>query len=124
MRMPAGKPVWVTEFGYDSTTKPPETSGDFTKWVGVTDVQQAQWIVRSLLVFSTLPVQRAYLYFFNDNDEPHLHGSSGITRNFTPKPSFYALSHLQGRLGDCRFSRVVVNEPARLRVQEVPERCG
>jgi len=113
-----GKPVWITEFGYDSTTKPAETTGDFTKWVGVTDVQQAQWLVRSLLVFSALPVQRAYLYFFNDQNEPHLHGSSGITRNFTPKPSYWALSHLQKVLGACRFSRVVVNEAGHLRIQE------
>jgi len=114
----SGKPVWITEFGYDSTTKPQPTSGTFSKWIGVTDTQQAQWLVRSLLVFSTMPVQRAYLYFFNDNDEPHVHGSSGITRNFVPKPSFYALSQLQRLLGDCRFTRIVTNEQGKLRVQE------
>lgn len=66
----SGKPVWVTEFGFDSTTKPAEPTGDFRKWVGVTDTQQAQWLVRSLLVFSAMPVERAYIYFFNDEDQP------------------------------------------------------
>ena len=114
----AGKPVWVTEFGYDSTTKPQETSGDFAKWVGVTDEQQAQWLVRSLLVFSAMPVERAYIYFFDDNDKASLHASSGLTRNFQPKPSFHAVSHLQRTLGDYRFSRIVKNEAGKVRVQE------
>lgn len=113
-----GKSVWVTEFGYDSTTKPAETTGDFSKWVGVTDTQQAQWLVRSLLVFSAMPVERAYIYYFNDEDEPKLHASSGLTRHFVPKPSFYALSHLQRVLGDYRFTRIVNNTPPSVRIQE------
>ena len=113
-----GKPVWITEFGYDCSTKQPEQAGDFVRWVGVTDTQQAQWLVRSLLVFSTMPVERAYLYFFNDEDQPRLHASSGLTRHFQPKPSFYALCHLQRVLGDYHFQRIVTNQPGRLRVQE------
>ena len=119
-----GKPVWITEFGYDSSTKTPEKSGDFANWVGVTDRQQAQWLVRSLLVFSALPVERAYLYFFNDEDQPRLHASSGITRHFQPKPSFYALDHLQRVLGGFRFERVVTNDAGRLRVQEYRDEAG
>jgi hypothetical protein len=114
----AGKPVWVTEFGYDSTTKQNRPTGDFAKWVGVTDAQQAQWLVRSVLVFSAMPIQRAYLYFFNDADEPQFHGSSGLTRNFEPKSSFYAMAHLQRTLGAYRFDNVVTNVPGTLRVQE------
>lgn len=113
-----GKPVWVTEFGYDSSTKPAEKSGTFAKWQGVTDEQQAQWLVRSLLVFSAMPVERAYIYFFNDDDQPSVHASAGITRHFQPKPSYHALAHLQRVLGEHRFRRVVTNEPDRLRVQE------
>lgn len=111
-----GKPVWLTEFGYDSTTKTNETTGDFVKWAGVTDTQQAQWLVRSLLVFSALPIDRAYVYFFNDDDQPRLHASSGITRHYRPKPAYYALAHLQRVLGAHRFDRVVVDEPGHLRV--------
>ncbi|MCW1883387.1 cellulase family glycosylhydrolase [Luteolibacter flavescens] len=112
-----GKPVWITEFGYDSTTQPQEKTGDFAKWVGVTDEQQAQWLVRSFLVFSAMPVERAYLYFFNDEDKASLHASSGLTRNFKPKPSYHAVSHLQATLGDYRFAKIVRNTPA-LRIQE------
>lgn len=112
------KPVWITEFGYDSTTQPQEKQGDFKQWVGCTDEQQAQWIVRSYLIFSAMPVQRAYLYFFNDEDQARLHSSSGITRHFKPKPSFYAVSHLYQALGGYRYSRTVANQPDVVRVQE------
>lgn len=113
-----GKPVWITEFGYDSSTKPPGRTGDFAKWAGVSDTQQAQWLVRSLLVFSAMPVERAYIYFFNDEDKPGLHASAGVTRNFQPKPSYHALAHLQHVLGDYGFQRIVTHEPGRLKVQE------
>ncbi len=119
-----GKPVWITEFGYDSTTKPNATSGDFTKWQGVTDEQQAQWLVRSLLVFSALPVERAYVYFFNDDDQPGLHASAGLTRHFKPKPSFHALAHLQRTLGDCRFQEIVTNQPGHLRIYQYRNSAG
>jgi hypothetical protein len=112
------KPVWITEFGYDSSTHPADKTGDFKDWVGVSDEQQAQWLVRSLLVFSSLSVERAYIYFFNDEDQPRLHASSGITRNFHLKPSFYALQHLQRILGEYRFDRMITNAPGILRVQQ------
>jgi len=102
-----GKEVWVTEFGYDAGTKKPGP-GDFARWVSSTETEQAQWIVRSFLMFSSLGIDRAYVYYFNDADEPMLHGASGITRNFAPKPAYYAMAHLSRTLGDYRFSRVVL----------------
>jgi len=98
-----GKPVWVTEFGWDASTKKPPPTGDFAKWQGNTDEQQAWWLVRSVLLFMEMGVDRGYVYFFNDDDAPQLHGSSGITRKFVPKPAFHALAHLQRVLGDYRF---------------------
>lgn len=103
----AEKPVWITEFGYDSSTKSPARGGTFEKWEDVTDEQHAQWLVRSLLLFSVMPIERAYIYFFNDSDEPAFHASSGLTRNFEPKPAFHAVAHLQHVLGEFRFSRIV-----------------
>ncbi len=102
-----GKEIWITEFGWDSSTKKPAAEGDFAKWIGNSDLEQAQWLVRSIFLFATFDVDRAYIYFFNDEDQPQLHGSSGLTRNFEPKPSFYAVAHLYRTLGDYRFSRIV-----------------
>lgn len=103
----AGKRVWLTEFGYDSATKPPAADGPWKQWVGVSDDEQARYIVRAFLVLSATPLDRAYLYFFNDHDEPQLHGASGITRDFHPKPSFYAMAQLYRALGDYRFVRAL-----------------
>src|ERR1051325_1520846 len=101
----SGKQVWLTEFGYDATTKKPDPKTEFKNWVGVTEEQQAIWLARSWLLFATLPIDRAYVYFFNDSDEPHVHGSSGLTRNLVPKPAFHAAAHLQKILHDYRFAR-------------------
>lgn len=106
-----GKEVWLTEFGWDATSKPRPTTGDFAKWEGSTETQQALWTVRGYLALSATALDRAYLYFFNDDDTPHLHGSSGLTRNFVPKPAFYAVAHLQSTLGTFRFSKAVRRDP-------------
>jgi hypothetical protein len=113
-----GKEVWVTEFGWDASTKPAPKTGTFSKWVGSTEAQQAQFLVRSTLVFAALPVDRAYVFFFNDRDEPQLHGSSGLTRDYEPKPAFHALAHLQAALGAYRFARVVQEKAGELYVYE------
>ncbi len=110
-RRAPGRQVWVTEFGYDSSTKPAPTTGDFSKWVGSTDLEQARYIVRSYLTFSAMDVDRAYLYWFNDEDKPQLHAASGLTRNYQPKPSFHAVSHLLKSLGDYRFEKALVQDP-------------
>jgi len=47
-------PPIITEFGWDSSTKPAPASGTFVKWIGNSDTQQAQWIVRSYLLFAAL----------------------------------------------------------------------
>jgi hypothetical protein len=113
-----GKGVWVTEFGWDASTRPAPPTGDFSQWVGSTETQQAQYLVRSFLLFAELGVARAYLFWFNDQDEPQVHGSSGLTRNYMPKPSFYAVAHLYATLGDYRFARLVVKKPGDLYVYE------
>jgi hypothetical protein len=113
-----GKPVWITEFGYDASTKKPEPKGDFAKWIGNTEQEQALWNVRSWLVFSAMPVERAYVYFFDDQDQPQLHGSSGLTRNSVPKPAFWAAAHLQKTLGKYRFSNIIQNEAGKSMIYE------
>ncbi|MEK7477671.1 MAG: hypothetical protein AAB152_18785 [Candidatus Coatesbacteria bacterium] len=101
------KPVWVTEFGWDAGTRKPPATGDFAKWEDVSDTRQAQYLVRSYMVLARLGVARAYIFFFNDEDEPQFHGSSGLTRHFKPKPSYHAVAHLLATLGDYRFDRVI-----------------
>lgn len=113
-----GKPVWLTEFGWDACTKPPPPTGDFAKWESSTETQQAQWLVRSFLLFARMGLDRAYVFFFNDDDEPHVHGSSGITRKFEPKPAFHALAHLYRTLGDFGFDSAPVEKEGDLYVYD------
>lgn len=47
-----------------------------------------------------------------------MHGSSGLTRNFQPKPAYYAMAQLQRVLGNYRFDKILVNEPGKLRIQQ------
>ncbi len=106
-----GKPVWLTEFGWDACAHPELRKGDFAKWETTSEPDQARWIVRTWLLTAALPVERAYLYWFNDKDEPQVHGSSGLTRNYVPKPSYHAAVWLQKELGAFRFTRVLKGGP-------------
>lgn len=102
------KEVWLTEFGWDASTQKPDPKGDFAKWLGNSDLEQAQWLVRAFLLLSSRDLNRAYVYFFNDDDKPSFHASSGITRGFEPKMSYHALSQLYRLLGDYRWKDFVI----------------
>jgi hypothetical protein len=117
-----GKEVWITEFGYDACTpaamKQRKDWALKLNWQGATDLQQAQYLVRSFLVFAARDVQRAYLYFYNDEDEASFHAASGLTRHFSPKMSFWAVKQLYQSLGDYRFRRMVTQKEGELYVFE------
>lgn len=102
-----GKPVWVSEFGWDASTKTPDPKGEWAKWVDSSDEEQARWLVRSFLLFAEMGVEKAFVYFFNDTDEARLHHASGITRNFQPKPAYHAIAWMLRSLTDHRFSKVI-----------------
>ncbi len=117
-----GKEIWITEFGYDACT--PEAMKRRKDWAlkldwqGVTDLQQAQYLIRSFFAFAERDVQRAYIYFYDDNDEASVHACAGLTRKFVPKPSFWAVKQLYETLGEYRFKRVVTKTPGALSVFE------
>jgi hypothetical protein len=113
-----GKQVWLTEFGWDATTQPQATEGDFKRWVGVTDNQQAQYLVRAFLILSELDLDRAYIYWFNDEDKAMVHASSGLTRHYRPKPAYHAVAHLFATLGAYRFERAVKHSAGDLYINE------
>lgn len=108
------KTIWLTEFGYDSCTPSAMDSrkDPFQKWRGVSDTQQAQWIIRSFLLFSSMELDRAYLYYYDDQNKASVHAAAGLTRNFQPKPSFYAMRHLYRTLGNYRYARTVTRTNA------------
>lgn len=113
-----GKPVWVTEFGWDASTKTPDPGGEWAKWVGNSETEQAQWLVRAWLEFGRMGVQRAYQFWFNDDDQAQMHGSSGLTRGYAPKPAFYAAAHLRRALGPYRFGQDLVRQEGKVYAAE------
>lgn len=123
-----GKQVWVTEFGYDACT--PQAMQNRTGWAlqldwqGHTDLQQAQYLVRSFLAFAPMDIDRAYLYYFNDDDEASFHAASGLTRKFVPKTSFYAVKQFYHILGEYRFARIVQKKAGDVYVYEFRNDAG
>lgn len=124
----SGKQVWITEFGYDAPTPAAMAKRvDWwleMDWQGHTDLQQAQYLVRSFLAFAPMDINRAYLYYFNDEDEAAFHAASGLTRNFVPKMSFYAVKQFYNLLGDFRFARVVKKDAGQTYVYEFRSDAG
>jgi len=98
-RKAPGREVWVTEFGWDACTEGAmaRRTGWFRKlnWTGVSELQQAQYLVRSFFLFAERRVGRAYIYYYDDNDEPSVHGASGLTRRFQPKPAYGAVRKIE-----------------------------
>ncbi len=113
-----GKEIWLTEFGWDASTKKAPQTGTFKDWVGSSETQQARYLVRTFLVLSAMDIDRAYIFWFNDDDKPQVHGSSGLTRNYKPKPSYQAVSHLFKTLRDYRFNRIVKQDAGDLYAYE------
>lgn len=118
----AGKEVWITEFGYDSCTPEAMTKREGwakkLNWTGVSDLQQAQYIVRSFFCFAERDVARAYIYFYDDNDGASVHAASGLTRNFEPKPSFWAVKHLYETLGEYRLNKIITKQTGKIHTYE------
>lgn len=77
------KPLWVTEFGYDS--KPPNPQA-------VSTATQAKWLEEGFYVFWREGVSTALWYLVRDQTPPYdVNYFSGVYfRNGTPKPSFTA----------------------------------
>jgi serine/threonine-protein kinase ATR len=105
-----GKEIWITEFGYDANSGETKPKGNWEKWVSSTETEQAQWLARSFLIFSGMDVEKAFLYYYDDQDEPSFHASSGITRKGVPKQAYYSLVHMQNTLGEYRFSKILVHD--------------
>ncbi len=66
------------------------------------------WLVRSYFLFAEMGIDKAFVYFFNDEDKPAFHACSGLTRNFQPKPGYHAIAWMLEHLADYRFSRAIL----------------
>ena len=104
----SGKPVYVTEFGYDSDGG----GDDCTHDVCITEFEQAIYGPRMTLILYRLGVEQFYWYYFANVDYISImHNRSGLvasySNGFKQKQSFYSFQLLQELLGDYYFHHII-----------------
>jgi hypothetical protein len=103
-----GKPVYVTEYGYDS-----DGGGENCPHSEcVSELQQAAWGIRAALLLMRYGAEDVFWYFFaNEFTAPVLHSRSGLTgsvnTNFQPKRAYYAFANLLNTIGHCYFQDIL-----------------
>eukprot|EP01124_Arcella_intermedia_P025739 TRINITY_DN4671_c0_g1_i1.p1 TRINITY_DN4671_c0_g1~~TRINITY_DN4671_c0_g1_i1.p1 ORF type:complete len:1802 (+),score=396.26 TRINITY_DN4671_c0_g1_i1:379-5406(+) len=103
-----GLPIYVSEFGWDgSNSNEPCTHSEC-----VSELSQALYAVRGLLLLSRLGIQRATWYFYGDTNEgTGVFSKSGLTvassQGGFPKLSFYTMKNLRAIMGDSYFYSVI-----------------
>ncbi len=103
--------VWLTEFGYDTNNESPNRINPFA---GYTQQEiQAQWIVRTYLILSSVGVDRVAQFMIRDTDpntEPRW-SDCGLTlspsEGNVPKTSWYYVYTLKNILKGYYFDRVI-----------------
>lgn len=107
-----GKEIWVTEYGYNAVTQTAidDRSGWWldSNWQSMSDLMQAQCLVRAAMALTGRGADRAYAFFYDDGDAADgPFGGAGLSRNGTPKMSFWAMQQVYELLGDYRLTRIV-----------------
>ncbi|MFK5857004.1 MAG: hypothetical protein QM503_12810 [Bacteroidota bacterium] len=104
-----GKPVYVTEFGYDSDGG----GDDCTHDVCITEFEQAIYGTRMALILYRLGVRQFYWYYFANVDYNSMkHNRSGLTSSYSKgmqqKESFKAFELLQNTIGNYYFHHIIM----------------
>lgn len=103
-----GKPIWLSEFGYD--TNPESVQGVRGEQA---ERKQAEWLIRSFLEIAASGIDRAQVFMLRDVNaqNPVKYNSSGLTRekwnNHRPKKSFFMLSAFKSLMTGFYFKREV-----------------
>ena len=103
--------VWITEFGYDTNDESPNRINPFA---GFSQQEiQAQWLVRTYLLLSSVGVDRAAQFMIRDvdpNPQPRW-SDCGLTLSASegsvPKTSWYYVYTLKNVLKDFYFDQVI-----------------
>jgi len=108
----ADMPVWVTELGYDVN------QGSYLKAIPIGDKSalqtQADWILRSALLYAREGVDRIFFYqAYDDNPTSSIQfGSSGLLNaDRTRKPAADYLYQAQKLLGDYVYKQTLQKDP-------------
>jgi hypothetical protein len=105
--------VWITECGYDLNAHSPQRAIEIgTKKPQIT---QADWILRSALLFNRHGIKRLFFYqLFDDNTtSPIQYGTSGLTDESTLKrrPAADYLLQTTRLMGNYTYRQTIGNDP-------------
>ena len=105
------KPIYVTEFGYDSDGGGDNCIHD----VCVSEFEQAIYGVRMALILYRLGVSQFYWYYYANVDyQSTMHNRSGLTSSFSKgmrkKMSFNSFELLQELIGDYYFHHIIMED--------------
>lgn len=86
------KPIWATELGWSTHAN----TGTEPPWqLGVTEAQQADYLVRTINLFASKHPYVTNMFWYNDRDKatgiPQEDGYGLLHRDLTPKPAMAAL---------------------------------
>ncbi|RZJ67525.1 MAG: hypothetical protein EOO47_25000 [Flavobacterium sp.] len=105
-------PVWITEVGYDIGTSTPQRAipiGDKSS-----QITQADWILRSSLMFARKGLSRCMFYMLDDVDinSTIQYSSSGfVNANFTRRPSADYMLQAKTLIGNYHYNSTISSEP-------------
>ncbi|MEA3504401.1 MAG: hypothetical protein U9R32_04305, partial [Bacteroidota bacterium] len=104
----AGKPIYLTEYGWDCSTKESDCSHNEC----VSEDAQAVYAVRSLLMLYRLGIEKMYWFFFADEDKSSFQFTrSGLLTSpkheMKKKRSFFALQQLMQFAGDATLTKII-----------------
>jgi hypothetical protein len=125
-----GRPVWWTEFGYDTFAKSPlhtPTLGGNSPFV-----VQGQWLVRALLAALAAGVDRATLFELDDTCTPPdsacntQFATCGLlaTPGSMPKPAWYYLATFRARLATYAYAGEVASGQADVKIASFRDTAG
>jgi len=100
-----GKPIWVSEFGYD--THPSSTQGAPTIGTKTNKDVQADWLVRSYLALAASGIDRSMMYMLRDagtsSQKYSTSGMVGPKNDWTKKPSWYYVYTMRNALTGMKY---------------------
>ncbi len=106
-----GRPVWVTETGYDINAKSPQRAAE----IGVKSAEQTQadWILRTALLYARSGIERVDFYHLTDINpkSSQKYASSGLTREGVRRPSANLMLQAKTLLGDFSYLKSMNSDP-------------
>lgn len=112
-----GKPIWITEFGWDTFMQP---DGRKSR-VFAPEASAANYLLRAIFMMQARGVEKGFVFTYRDPavgsaDLQGMYSSAGLVTNNAEmdgrkKPGWYYLATVKNVLGDYIFDRIVADGP-------------